>query len=136
MKEDCDLTERELHAARVVGEHYAGKMRTVVVCMAVVALLAIAGNVTGWLLVSNEARNRATDIQTSRLRIIVDSCEQTNARNLDTNAKLDKLPPDDSRTATENRQGAAAAKLIVQALVPFVDDCEKAARARLTASTP
>lgn len=144
MDTPCDLTDRELHAAKVVGEHYAGKLRAVVVAVGFALAIAMGGGVTGWVLIREEASNRAEDlavesakradrIQDSRLQIIIDGCEQTNTRNRETNAKLDALQPKPS--TRESRRGVAATRLLIQALVPFNPDCEKSARARLAASS-
>lgn len=141
--EPCDLTERELHAASVVGEHYAAKLRTVVICMAFVAAIAIGGMVVGWVLVQREGANRAADIaretraraasiQYSRLQLLVENCKTADDRHADTLTALDGLLP--SHPSQQVQQSIAAAKLIISAIVPFTPDCQTAARQRLESS--
>jgi hypothetical protein len=141
--EGCDLTERELYAAEVVGTHYAAKLRTVVICMAFVAAIAIGGMVLGWILVQREGVNRAADIahetraraagiESSRLQLLIDTCETANDRNAKTLSALDGLAP--KHPSPEVEQSLAAAKLIIAAIVPFTPKCKTAAKRRLASS--
>ncbi len=176
---DCGLTDRELYAADVVGKHYEtklkGVLRNVIIAVAAVAAIVIFGGTAMVVMVRQEGINRASDIraegtsranaiaaetkaraaeiQRSRLILLIEGCEGTNSRYLDTTRALvalsnrprPALPVAASPAAREvlqiiaaQQQGseaAEAARLIVSALVPYTPDCASSARQRLRAST-
>lgn len=132
MQTECELTPRELFAASVVGEHYAAKLRTVVIAVAVAILIGTSGNIVGWVLTRNESVHRDRAIQESRLELLIDSCEATSKRNLDTKAALDGFVP--KQPTLRERRGIATTKLLIDALAPYTRDCPATQRARLRAS--
>lgn len=130
--DDCDLTPRELYAASVVGEHYAVKLRTVVMAVAVALLVGTSGNFVGWVLTRNESVQRDSAIQQSRLELLIDNCEAASTRNRNTKAALDQLAP--KHPTARERRGIGSTKLLIDALAPYTADCPATQRDRLQAS--
>lgn len=124
----CDLTERELYAAQVVGQHYAKIMRRVVIAMTAVAVIVIVGGVAGWLAVRQESVNRTNAIQSSRVELTVRGCLDTNNRHDDTIAVFEGLVP--SHPTPAQRQGAAASRIIVERAFPYRGNPRLKGRAR------
>lgn len=132
-RDGCPLTERELYAAEVVGAHYRLKLRRVVIGVAVAILISVVGTTVGWTLTRNESLHRTNDIQTSRLQLLIETCEASNARNLNTKDAIDDLV---KHPSARERRSIASTKLIVDALAPFTPDCRGVARTRLHDRSP
>jgi len=71
-------------------------------------------------------------VQDQRLSVLVTSCQNTNERNKKTNEAIDNailLLPEASRAKA--RTDSAPFRLIINATVPFTDDCDAYAHRRL-----
>lgn len=147
-QDGCELTDRELYVATVVGKHYGSTMRKtlrLVVAGTTAALaIGIGGTALGWWLWSREesqraaqlvieTRNRTAAINDSRLVLLIESCESTNQRSTNVDKALERLTP--KNPSPEERRTLQGTRLILAALAPFTEDCEGSARKRLAASS-
>jgi hypothetical protein len=73
------------------------------------------------------------EIQQQRFDSLVQTCEETNRRNVKVNAEIDSavdaLPA--NRQTDEQKAGTDAFRLIISAAVPFTDDCHAYAKERV-----
>lgn len=73
------------------------------------------------------------EIQQQRYDSIVQTCEETNRRNIAVNEQIDsavdQLPP--KRQTEQQKEGTAAFRLIISAAVPYTKDCQAAAKERV-----
>jgi hypothetical protein len=114
--------DRELcgRVAQLVEERLDPKYRRVVQALAIVGVLVVAGCLTGWLFISNEAENRADAIQASRYESWIENCQEINARNQhgrEVQARYDLLP--------RNREAVTE---FIDAIAPPRSDCQAYAR--------
>lgn len=73
------------------------------------------------------------EIQQQRFDSLVQTCEETNKRNLKVNAEIDtavdNLPA--NKQTDEQKAGTDAFRLIISAAVPYTDDCHAYAKERV-----
>lgn len=129
MTDPIELTDREEAVAAICSTRVVGSLRRVILAGAMVAFIVIAGSVFGWLAIRQESVKRTDAIQASRVQVLIDSCQETNARNQDALAKLDRLLP--KHPNSMERLRSQSTKLLIGALVPYRPNCELYAHVRL-----
>lgn len=105
------------------------------ILVGLVVVFALSAAFTAYLI--HENRARINDIQNQRSASILESCQAQNARNTATKAKLDELVESREEEGTpeeqnRRRESVVATKLLIDALAPFVPDCEGMASERVS----
>lgn len=95
-----------------------------------------AGALLGFGVVLSKQNDSAKEIQKQRYDNLVASCVEQNNRNIKTVNTLDEVLKQASRTASKAQQQQMAQSrtstvLLINALAPFVADCDAAARKRV-----
>lgn len=128
-----DLTDRESAVVNTAVERARAQQevrsRAALVSIGIAVLIAIGGSTLGWVLVRQEGVNRTNEIQQSRAQVLMESCVETNRRNVDSLAKLDTITP--RHPTAHQQQGIQSTKLLIAALVPFHGNCKAYAQERL-----
>lgn len=92
--------------------------------------LACAISLVGFGILLTKQGNTTNNIQNQRYNAFLDSCEDTNTRHDNVVAKIDaavaKTPKDQ-----QDPKGVEAFKLILEAAVPFTEDCAGYAQSRV-----
>lgn len=142
-EDDLELDEREqiladraaakvLATQEVAGERQRIVLRRVVIAVAIALLISLGGTTLGWYLsqqqaerINEEAVHRAEAIQSSRLQVLTENCQETNRRYRGTNDKLDELAAKIKHPTARQTRGTQSAKLLIAALVPYTGDPTK-----------
>lgn len=122
-----DLTPHQEYLERRLSTFFAK-------CLAIFAVLGITNAIAllGFGIVLGKQSDLTHQIQSQRYDALVTSCVETNQRNTDVNDRIDDaikaLPPKGQARATAK---AKPFRLILNAAVPYRNDCPSWARARL-----
>lgn len=128
LAEESKRTETRLHRWLVMG----------LIAFATIGLSSTVGLVLGGVVLKQQS-NVTTEIQQQRYESIRDLCQDQNKRHDKVIKRIDKavaaVPPPPARQRRA-RESAKPFKLILEAAVPYTEDCEAAARARVTGQKP